>query len=188
MEQQHIKFQYTPVGSHHHNIDKKAIQIFKNHFVAGLCSLPPDFQMNLWDKILLQAEITPNLLWPPQINPRLSVYVQVHGAFDYNKTPLTPPGCPVQVYIFPADRKTFDQHTKAGFYFGPALHHYQCHGIWMTKSNAERTVQELKCFSDINLKMPVPFQEAIIIRAIQIFLNEIKSRENHKDILPPENQ
>ena len=62
MNEQQIKYQYTPVGSHCYNIDKCAIQTSKNHFVAGLCSLPPNFQMNLWEKILLQAKITLNLL------------------------------------------------------------------------------------------------------------------------------
>ena len=77
MNEQQIMYQYTPVGSHRRNIAKLAIQTFENHLVASLCSLPPNFQMNLWDKLLLQAEITLNFLQPSQINPKLSAYVQV---------------------------------------------------------------------------------------------------------------
>jgi hypothetical protein len=48
--------------------------------------------MNLWCRLIRQAKITLNLLRASRINPCLSAYTQLSGAFDYNATPLVPPG------------------------------------------------------------------------------------------------
>jgi hypothetical protein len=42
--------------------------------------------------------MTLNMCRPPRINPRLSAYQQVWGNFDFNKSPLAPPGCKVVVH------------------------------------------------------------------------------------------
>ena len=41
---------------------ERAIQTFKNHFIAGLSSTNPNFPLHLWDELLEQATITINLL------------------------------------------------------------------------------------------------------------------------------
>jgi hypothetical protein len=48
--------------------------------------------MNLRCRLIRQAEITLNLLRASRINPCLSAYAQISGAFDYNATLLVPPG------------------------------------------------------------------------------------------------
>jgi hypothetical protein len=57
-----IAFQLTPVGHHRRNLAERAIQTFKEHFIAGLCSTHPDFPLVLWDKLLPQCILTLNLL------------------------------------------------------------------------------------------------------------------------------
>jgi hypothetical protein len=52
----------------------------------------PTFPLKLWDKLLPQATITLNLLRKSRINPRMSAYAQLNGHFDFNRTPLAPPG------------------------------------------------------------------------------------------------
>jgi len=44
------------------------------------------------------AVITLNLLRPSRINSKMSAYTQIHGAFDFNRTPLAPEGCQVVVH------------------------------------------------------------------------------------------
>ena len=44
------------------NAAKRAIQTFKNHFVAGLASINPAFPMQLGCYLLCQAELTLHLL------------------------------------------------------------------------------------------------------------------------------
>ena len=105
MDEQEINFQLTPDGSNQRNIAERVIQAFKNYFISGVCSLPAKFLMYLWDKLLQQAEITLNLLRPFCIHPQLSAYLQLYGAYYYNKTPLAPPGINVQTHIQQDDQK-----------------------------------------------------------------------------------
>jgi len=91
-----IDFQLAPPDSHRRNAAERAIHTFKNHFIAMLCSCDHDFPLHLWCRLLPQAFITLNLLRGSRINPKLSAYAQVKGQFDYNRTPIGPPGTRVQ--------------------------------------------------------------------------------------------
>jgi hypothetical protein len=81
----------VPPYNHQQNAAKRAIAIWKDHFIAGLASLNPAFPMHLWCHLIPQANQTLNLLRPSRLNPRLSAEAHLNGAFDYNKTPLAPP-------------------------------------------------------------------------------------------------
>lgn len=91
---------------HRRNAAERAIRTFKNHFIAGLCSVDKNFPLHLWDKMLPQAELTLNLLRGSRINPKLSAHAQMNGHFDFNRTPLAPPGIRVLVHIKPSERTT----------------------------------------------------------------------------------
>ena len=56
LRDQGIDFQLAPPNIHRQNAAERAIRTFKNHFIAGLCSVEPAFPMHLWDKLLPQAE------------------------------------------------------------------------------------------------------------------------------------
>jgi len=43
---------------HHCNAAEIAIHMFKNHFIAGLCSTDKDFPIHLWDHLLLHCPST----------------------------------------------------------------------------------------------------------------------------------
>jgi hypothetical protein len=66
-----IEFQLVPPHMHRRNAAERAIQTWKNHFVAGLCSTDTLFPMHLWDRLLEQASITLNLLRPSRRNPKI---------------------------------------------------------------------------------------------------------------------
>jgi hypothetical protein len=57
-----MTYQLVPPHCHRRSTAECVIINFKEHFVAGLASVDPDFPMHLWDRLLLQAEITLNLL------------------------------------------------------------------------------------------------------------------------------
>ena len=86
-----IDYQLVPPGMHRRNAAERAIRTFKNHFIAGLCSVDKDFPLHLWDRLLPQAELTLNLLRGSRLNPKLSAWSQLHGTFDFNRTPIAPP-------------------------------------------------------------------------------------------------
>jgi hypothetical protein len=91
MRAKSVTFQLVPPHNHRRNAAEKAIGTWKDHFIAGLSSLDPNFPMHLWCQLIPQATTTLNLLRQSHINPRLSAEAQLNGAFDFNTTPLAPP-------------------------------------------------------------------------------------------------
>ena len=94
-----IAYQLVPPHIHRRNAAERAIQAFKHHFLATLSSCDPDYPAAEWDRLLPQAEITLNLLRNSRANPKLSSYAYLFGNFDFNATPLAPPGTKVLVHI-----------------------------------------------------------------------------------------
>lgn len=105
MHSEEVDFQLAPPHVHRRNAAERAIHTFKNHLIAGLCSTDKHFPLNLWNRLLPQAIITLNLLRKSCINPLLSTYAQVHGALDYNRTPLAPPGTKVLIHEKPSSAR-----------------------------------------------------------------------------------
>ena len=64
--------------------------------------------MNLWDRFIPQAIITLKLLRSFCLNPKLFAYAQVYGAFDFDRTPLAPPGTKVMIHKKPDNCNTWD--------------------------------------------------------------------------------
>jgi len=90
------------------NAAEVAIRNFKAHFLSVLAGTAKDFPPSLWDRLLPQAEITVNLLQQSNATPNVLAYAHLSGPFDYNKMPLAPMGCAVQVH-----EKTDKQGTVA---------------------------------------------------------------------------
>ena len=101
---QKVYLQLTPTSIHRRNRTKCSIQKFKDHFVAGLCSVYSKFPLNLWDKLIPQALLIFSLLKSNNTNPLLLAYAQVHETFSYNQIPLAPSVIKVLVHIRPEDR------------------------------------------------------------------------------------
>ena len=114
------------IEHHQHcaNTAENTIQTFKNHFVAGICTVDKKFPMQLWCNLLSQAEITFNLLQQVRCNTKISTYAVLEGEFNYNKTIISPPGTKALVFKHTTNRKSWAPHTKNGWYVGPALNHY----------------------------------------------------------------
>ena len=96
-----VEYQLMPPHIHRRNSAKRAIQSFENHFMAGLASTDPNFPLSNWCRLLPQAELTLNLLRPSRLNPKLSAYALLEGAFVFTRTPLAPPGTCVIVHENP---------------------------------------------------------------------------------------
>jgi hypothetical protein len=96
--QKNCSIQLVLPNNHRQNLAESAIQTFKNHFKAVLAGVDNTFPMHLWDKLLPQTTTTLNLLRQSNAIPMISTYQYVRGNFDYNKTPLAPMGCAVQMH------------------------------------------------------------------------------------------
>jgi hypothetical protein len=123
--------QLVPPNNHRRNLVERAIQTFKNHFKATLAGVVDSFPMQLWDKLLPQTVLTLNLLRQSNAAPTVSMYQYVHGNFDYNKMPLAPMGCTVQLYESIKRRGMWADHSTDGWYLGTSNEHYRCHIIYV---------------------------------------------------------
>jgi hypothetical protein len=141
-----IDYQLVPPHCHRCNATERAIRTFKEHFVAGLSSVDPAFPLNLWDRLLPQAEITLNLLRTSRLHPQLSTAAHFHGLVDYNKTAFAPPGCKIIAHEKPEKRRTWAPHGQHGYSLGPAMHHYRCQNVYISTTASERIVDTLKLF------------------------------------------
>jgi len=137
------QYQITAPNQHRANAAERAIRTFKNHFISTLCSCDPSFPMHLWDRLLDQTVITLNLLRTSTINPRLSAYSQLHGSFDFNATPLGPPGTKVIVHEKPTQRETWAPHGTEGWYVGPAIDHYRNFTVYIPSTRSIRIADTL---------------------------------------------
>ena len=91
--QKRCKLQLVPPDTHHHNAAERAMQTFKNHFVGILFGIDQNFPIHLWDRLILQAVLTLNLLQQSQMALTITLYANLYGAFDYNAIPLASMRC-----------------------------------------------------------------------------------------------
>ena len=102
-----------------------------------MASVADDFPMQLWDHLPPQVDITVNPLWQSNTTPKVLACAYMSGPFDYNKIPLAPTGCKVQVPKKIDKRGTWVFHSVNSWYVATSPGHYctdNCH-IKDTQSN-----------------------------------------------------
>ena len=153
MTKRNIKYQMVPPNCHRANTAERAIQTYKNHLKAGLASTDPDFPIQEWDRLLEQADLTLNLLRAARCNPKLSAWAYLFGEFDFNATPLAPPGMKIISHAKPAKRASWDFNGEEGWYTGPSLSHYRCIKGYFPKTKAARDTDTVTFFPSV---IPIP--------------------------------
>ena len=111
---QECEWQLVEPNKHRVNTVERAVQTFKNHFIAGLTTVDREFPLQYWCYLLDQAEITLNLLRTARSNPKLSTYTALEGAYNYNATPLAPLGTKALIYEAPSRRTAWALHAIDG--------------------------------------------------------------------------
>jgi hypothetical protein len=120
-----------PPHNHRVNAAELAIATFEEHFIAGLATVDRNCPLQLWDEFLHQGELTLNLLCYSCGYPSKSANKEVHGLYDFNKTPITPIRTKGLVYDDPAVRASWVPHGADAFYIGPIPEHYWCLQFYM---------------------------------------------------------
>jgi hypothetical protein len=92
MTKEGLNSQLVPPGVHHCNAAECVICTFKNHCIAGLCSTDKNFPLHLWDYLAPLAKLTLNIIRGSRLNPKVSGLAQLNGHFNFNQTPIVPPG------------------------------------------------------------------------------------------------
>jgi hypothetical protein len=164
LHQQDITFQLVPPYSHRRNSAEIATRSFKDHLIAGICSTDKYFPMHLWDRLLPQAVITLNMLRTSRINPKLSAATHIFGQYDFNRAPMAPPGTRIIAHETPSRRRTWAPHGQDGWYIGPALEHYRCYTVYITKTRGNRIVETVDFFPE-KFTLPFPSSQDLATRA-----------------------
>jgi hypothetical protein len=169
-----VEYQLVPPHYHRRNAAERAIRTFKEHFVAGLSSVDPTFPLHLWDRLLLQAEITLNLLRTSRLHPQLSAAAHFYGLVDYNKTYFAPPGCNIIAHEKPGKRRAWAPHGQHGYSLGPAMHHYRFQNVYISATASECIMDTLEFFSH-NSQMPQLSSTDRLIMAANNMSNALKN-------------
>ena len=74
-----------------------------------------------------------NLLQGSRMNPKLSAYAKIHGYFDFNATPLAPPGTKIVIHEKPSIIGSWSLRGIDGWFVGYAPFHYRFFGSMPTK-------------------------------------------------------
>ena len=128
--QDHYKFkmELVPPGCHRRNAAEVAIRNFKAHSLSVLAGTAESFP----------KKITLNLLRQSNATPTISAYAHLSGPFDYNKMPLAPMGCEVQVHEKTDKRGTWAFHSVDGWYLNTSSEHYRVHNCHVKETKSKR--------------------------------------------------
>ncbi len=138
------------------------------------------FPCKLWDRLIPQAVLTLNLLRRANANPSISAYEYVNGEFDYNKMPLAPMGCAVQIYESPNNRHTWAPHSTDGWYLRTSAEHYRSHVVFVKKTRSER-ISDTVHFDHAHITQPTVTPTDVIVKALQDLTQAIKESHNPKE-------
>ena len=101
----------------------------------------------------MQAETTMNLLQTSRKKPRLSVYVQIFGTFDFNTTPIAPPGKKIIAHEKPNQCSTWSKHGVSVWYIISSMEHYMCYKVFVIETISER-ISDVMEFPPQNVMIP----------------------------------
>ena len=89
----------------------------------------------------------------------------INGKFDYNKMPLAPMGCAVQVHVSPNRRLTWAAHSLDGWYLRTSDEHYRCHVVFVKKTRSKR-ISDTVYFQHKYITNPTITHEDKVVKAL----------------------
>ena len=178
-----FQLEMVPPGCHRRNAAEVAIRNFKSHFLSVLAGTAENFPPSLWDRLLPQTEITLNLLRQSNATPTVSAYAHLSGPFDYNKMPLAPMGCEVQVHEKTDKRGTWAYHSVDGWYLNTSPEHYRVHNCHIKSTKQERLSDTVQ-FRHKHITNPELSPQDKIMQAIATCQAALKGLSVH----PPQEQ
>ena len=118
-----VEVELVPSNNHRALKAERQMRTAKDHLISVWATASPEFPMRMWDHTE-QPEKVLNMMRGSNINPRISAYEQLRGAYNWSKYPLAPFGMRICAYEAPETRSTFGQRCAKGFLLGCSeLHH-----------------------------------------------------------------
>jgi hypothetical protein len=126
LTKKNCKLQLVELHNHHVNAAERAIQTFKDSFIAALATTDSNFPLQLWDQLTPQIKDTLNLLRSLRIDLAKSAYEILNGRYNWNRYPLAPLGCKAIVYKDGDTHSSWASRGEDPWHLGPSKDHYQC--------------------------------------------------------------
>jgi hypothetical protein len=98
----------------------------------------------------------------------MSAYAQLNGHFHFNRTPLAPPGTHIIAHEKPDQRASCNPHGVDGYYLGPALDHYRCYQVHITKTKGTRIVDTVEFFPSKSSMPETSSKDFVSIAALKL--------------------
>lgn len=148
-----------------------------------MCTGDSEFPLNLWSRLIQQAQDTLNMLRMSQTHPKLSAYHVLEGVHDFNRVPFAPPGCRATIFNTPEVRSSFGPRVLDAWYVRPAYNHYRGWQFFVTSTGGFRTSGQATFYPQ-HCTMPVeqPWDE--IRRCAQELTDTIQKLTDEKTARP----
>lgn len=138
LTEKECKLQLVEPHNHRVNAAERAIQTFKDAFIATLATTDSEFPLQLWDRLAPQVQDTLNLLRASRTHPDISAYEALNGPYDWGRYPLAPPGCKAVIYESPATHGSWAARGTDAWFLGPSKDHYRCNLFYVPETRAYR--------------------------------------------------
>ena len=127
------------------------------------------------------------MLCTSRLHPHMSSFTHMNGPFNYNATPITPPGIKKCVYETPQQRKTWAQHGVDAWYIGSCPYHYRCHKTYNLATRGERISHTIS-FLPHDFAVPANNHQDGIARSIRDLTTALQHRYLHTPLQPVEDK
>ena len=148
------KLQLVEPHNHRVNAAERAIQTWKDAFIAALATTDCDFPIQLWDRLTTQVMNTLNMLRASRVDPSISAYEALNGPYDWNRYPLAPLGCKAVIYEDGDVRGSWALRGVDEWYLGPSADHYRCDVYYVPETRAYRVSGSTELFPQ-HCQLPV---------------------------------
>jgi hypothetical protein len=138
LEEANVGLQLVEPHNHRVNAAERAIQTFKNHFIAGPSTCDSAFPTALWNRLIKQGQDTLNMLRTSRVHPKISAFHCLEGVHDFNRVPFAPPGQHATIFNAPETRPSWGPRALDAWYTNPAWHHYRCWELYVPSTSGFR--------------------------------------------------
>ena len=104
----------------------------------------------------------------------MSAWEHLNGFFNFDATPLGPPGCRIISHHRGSTRRSWDFRGGAGFYVGPSLEHYRCYRV-IKNSTQQVAVNDTVVFQHPTLACPTLTPKERIIHCLRALTKAIQA-------------
>ena len=99
-------------------------------------------------------------------NAKVSAWAHLNGTYDFNRTPLAPPGIRILIHEKSDKRTSWSPHALDGWYIGPATESYRCYKVWVWETRATRICDTISWFPT-KITMPLASPTDLILAGVQ---------------------